>query len=100
LPKTSAKACFAQQVITKNNCEAIIIKGNKATAAPTYMVHYKKKMNEVIQFFFCNDDIERCVKGTKWRWVKSRPDVPNVWPVKIDTNLSRKEILDLEHADF
>jgi hypothetical protein len=30
--------------------------------------------------------------------VKSRLDVPNVWPVKIGTNLSRKEILDLEHA--
>jgi hypothetical protein len=50
--------------------------------------------------FFCNDDIERCVKGTKRRWVKSRPDVPNVWPVKIGTNLSRKEILDLERAGF
>jgi hypothetical protein len=32
--------------------------------------------------------------------VKSRPNVPNVWPVKIDTNLSRKEILDLEHTSF
>jgi hypothetical protein len=32
--------------------------------------------------------------------VKSRPDVPNVWPVKIGTNLSRKEILDLELAGF
>jgi hypothetical protein len=32
--------------------------------------------------------------------VKSRPVVPNVWPVKIGTNLSRKEILDLEQAGF
>jgi hypothetical protein len=32
--------------------------------------------------------------------VKSRSDVPNVWPVKIGTNLSRKEILDLEQAGF
>jgi hypothetical protein len=32
--------------------------------------------------------------------VKSRPDVPNIWPVKIGTNLSRKEILDLERAGF
>ena len=53
-----------------------------------------------MEFFFCNDDIERCVKGTKRRWVKSKPEVPNVWPVKIGTNLSRKEILDLEQAGF
>jgi hypothetical protein len=32
--------------------------------------------------------------------VKSRPVVPNVWLVKIGTNLSRKEILDLEQAGF
>jgi hypothetical protein len=103
LPKTSAKACFAQQAITKKNCKAKIVQGNTATAAPTYtgiMEHHQKKTDKVMEFFFCNDDIERCVKGTKRRWVKSRPVVPNVWPVKIGTNLSRKEILDLEQAGF
>jgi hypothetical protein len=43
---------------------------------------------------------EWCMKGTIRRWVKFRPDVPNVWHVKIDTNLSRKEILDLESTSF
>jgi hypothetical protein len=84
-------------------CKAKIVQGNTATAASTYtgaMVHYQKKTNEVMQFFFYNDDIERYVKDTKRRWLKSKPDVPNVWPVKIGTNLSRKEILDLEHAGF
>jgi hypothetical protein len=32
--------------------------------------------------------------------VKSKPDIPNVWPVKIGTNLSKKEILELEQAGF
>jgi hypothetical protein len=36
LPKTSAKACFAQQAITKKNCKAKIVQGNTATAASTY----------------------------------------------------------------
>jgi hypothetical protein len=102
-PKTLAKAYFAQQAITKKNCKAKIVQGNTATAAPTYtgiMEHHQKKMDKVMEFFFCNDDIEHCVKGTKQRWVKSRPDVPNVWPVKIGTNLSRKEILDLERVGF
>jgi hypothetical protein len=103
LPKTSTKACFAQQAITKKNCKAKIVQGNTAAAASTYtgiMKHHQKKTDKVMEFFFCNDDIEWCVKGTKRRWVKSKPDVPNVWPVKIGTNLSRKEILDLEHVGF
>ena len=68
LPKTSAKACFAQQAKTKKKCTAKIIQDNKSTAAPTYrgmMDNYKKNKQERMQFFFCNDDIEHCVKGTK-----------------------------------
>jgi hypothetical protein len=93
LPKTSATACFAQQAITKKKCEARIVQGNKPTAAPTYTIVMQtahKKRPEVMEFFFCNDDIERCVKGTKRKWVQSRPDIPSIWPVKIGTNLSKK----------
>jgi hypothetical protein len=46
LPKTSVKACFAQQVITKKKCKARIVQGNKPTAASTYtgvMLHVHKK---------------------------------------------------------
>jgi hypothetical protein len=103
LPKTSAKACFAQQAITKKKCEAKIVQGKKPTAAPTYtsvMQNSHKKRPEVMEFFFCNDDIERCVKGTKRKWGQSRPDIPSIWPVKIGTNLSKKEILDFESAGF
>jgi hypothetical protein len=68
LPKTSAKACFAQQAITKKKCKARTVQGNKPTATPTYtgvMLHAHKKNPEVMEFFFCNDDIERCIKGTR-----------------------------------
>jgi hypothetical protein len=103
LSKTSAKACFAQQTITKKKCEAKIVQAGKPTAAPTYtsvMQNAHKKRPEVMEFYFCNDDIERYVKGTKRKWVQSRPDIPNIWPVKIGTNLSKKEILDFESAGF
>jgi hypothetical protein len=103
LQKTSAKACFAQQANTKKKCIARIVQDGKSTAAPTYtglMDNYKKNRKESMQFFFCNDDIERCVKGTKRKWVVSRPAVPEVWPVKLGTNLSCKEILSLENAGF
>jgi hypothetical protein len=70
LSKASAKACFAQHAITKKNYKAKIVQGNTATAAPTYtgvMEHHQKKTDKVMEFFFCNDDIERCIKGTKRR---------------------------------
>jgi hypothetical protein len=47
-------------------------------AAPTYtnvMPHVHKKKEEVLQFFFCNSDIERCVKDTRQKWVQSRDDI-------------------------
>jgi hypothetical protein len=81
LPKTSAKACFAQQAITKKKWKARIVHGNKPTAASIYsgvMQHAHKKKPEVMEFFFCNDDIERCVKGTRRKWVQSRPDIPSI----------------------
>ena len=103
LPKTLAKVCFAQQTITKKKCKARIVEGNKPTTAPTYtgiIQHSHKKRLEVIEFFFYNDDIERCIKGTKEKKVQSRLDIPNIWPLKIGTNLSKKEFLDLESVGF
>jgi len=103
LPKTSAKACFALQAITKKKCTAQIIQNNMATTATMYigmMVNYKKNKIDRMQFFFCNDDIECCVKGTKRKWVLSIPPVPNIWPVKMDTKLTKEEILALEATGF
>ena len=102
LPKTSAKACFAQQATTMKKCVARIVQDNKSTAAPTYtgmMRNYKKTMVQM-QFFFCNNDIERCVKGTIRKWVQSKPPVPQIWPVQLGTNLTQQEVLALEHAGF
>jgi hypothetical protein len=53
-----------------------------------------------MQFFFCNNDIERCMKGLRRRWVKSKPAMPDIWPVKFGTNLTKKEILALKNASF
>ena len=64
------------------------------------MVNYKKNCNDVMQFFFYNDDIECCVKGTKRKWVISMPEIPTIWLVKRGTNLSKQEILALEAAGF
>jgi hypothetical protein len=85
------------------HCIAKIVQDNKGIAAPTYMgmmINFQKKTKELIQFFFCNDDIERCVKGSRRRWAKSRPDVPCIWPMKLGTNLTKKEIQALGSVGF
>ena len=48
------------------------------------------------KFWFCPDDIKHCVSGSKNKYVLDWPIVPNTWPVKIGTKLSREEILALE----
>ena len=51
------------------------------------------------EFWFCHDDIKRCVTGNK-KYVLDWPVVPNIWLVKIGTNLSRHEVLALEDVKF
>ena len=61
---------------------------------------------EYQQFTFCPDDIERCVKGYRRKWIEpfsnkiDRPPIPDVWPVKIGTKLTLTEIMALEDAGF
>ena len=73
-----------------------IAKGKKGTAAPTYRgrkQEYGTKREVIVDFWFCSDDIHRCVKGSKRKWVIDWPLVPDVWPVLSGTNLSREETL-------
>jgi hypothetical protein len=109
LSKTSAKLCWAMRAVTKKKCDAKIVRNSTNTPAPTYTgewlnVRLGREISE--QFFFCPDDIDRCVKGTRRKWVRHfsstepRPPIPDVWPVKLGTNLKLKEIQALEVAGF
>ena len=109
VPKTSAKACWAQMAVTKKKCTAHIVLHGKSTPDPTYSgAWHNVRLNreEQMQFFFCSDDIERCVKGSRHKWIipysdtQERPHVPTIWLVKIGTNLTHSEIIALENAGF
>ena len=109
IPKTSAKACWAQMAITKKKCTARIVLNGKSTPAPTYSRLWRNvRLNreEQMQFFFYAYDIERCVKDSRHKWVipystsLERPPIPTIWPIKIGTNLNRSEIITLENAGF
>ena len=100
--KSNAK-CHAQQQGSNITCKAKIAKGQKGTPAPTYCgrkIDYGTKREVVADFWFCPDDIERCVKGNKRKWVIEWPEVPEVWPILTGTNLTREETLFLQHAGF
>ena len=100
--KSNAR-CQAQQQRSNIKCTSKIAKGKKGTPAPTYRgrkEEYGSKREVLADFWFCPDDIARCVKGTKRRWVLDWPEVPEVWPVLSGTNLNREETLLLQHAGF
>ena len=109
VPYNSSKACWAMHAVTKKKCSAKIVSNSKSTPAPAYLGvwnYYKFTTPKSEKFFFCPDDIERCVKGSRRKWVdkfsadQERPPIPPVWPVKIGTNLTRSEIVKLENAGF
>ena len=100
--KSNAR-CQAQQQRSNMKCTSKIAKGKKGTLAPTYRgrkEEYRSKQEVLADFWFFPDDIARCVKGTKRRWVLDWPEVPEVWPVLFGTNLNREETLFLQHAGF
>ena len=84
-------------------CNAKVGIGKHGTPAPTYKglkKEFRSSNNVEYGFWFCPDDIKQCVSGSKKKYVSDWPIVPNMWPVKIGTNLSREEVLALEDAGF
>ena len=99
----SSCKCHVQQAATNVKCTARIAKGSKGTPAPTYRgrrTEYNGNREIVTDFWFCLDDIERCVNDSKRSWVLDWPQVPNVWPILSGTNLTRQETLLLQDAGF
>ena len=90
-------------VATKVKCTTRIAKGSKGILTPTYQdrkTQYGSNKESVTNFWFCSNDIERYVKGTKHSWVLDWPQVLDVWLVLSGTNLTRHETLLLQDARF
>ena len=52
--------------------------GSYKTGRASLLLPTRKNRTDPMDFFFCNDDIERCVKGTRRKWVLLMPSVPKV----------------------
>jgi hypothetical protein len=48
-------------------------------------IEYRTDKQVECEFWFCADDINRCVKGTKKNWVIDWPSILTTWPIKIGT---------------
>ena len=103
LPPNYTIRCWALQAITGIICNVKVGSSKHNTPTPTYK-GLKKELcstnNVEYEFWFCPDDIKRCISGTKMKYVLDWPTVSNTWPVKMGTNLSREEVLALEDARF
>ena len=103
LSANSAKKCWAMQTNTRTLCNAKIGAGKYGTPTPTYKTlkkEYRSTNNVEYEFWFCHDDIKRCVSENKNKYVLDWHVVPSIWPVKICTNLSRQEVLAFEDDGF
>ena len=109
IPYTSGKSCWANHAGTKKKCTIRIVTNNKNVPALTYTRmwhHYKLQSMKRTDFVFCPDDIVRCVKGPRRKWImpfsagQDKPPILPIWPVKIGTNLTRSEIFAFENAGF
>ena len=72
LPPNSAKRCWALQAITWTICNAKVGSSKHDTPAPTYKglkKEFRSTNNVKYEFWFCPDDIKRCVNGTKEKYV-------------------------------
>ena len=95
--------------MTKKKCIACIVLQEKSTPALSYSGLWRNvRLNheEHMQFFFCANDIVRCVKGSRRKWIipysdtLERPPIPTIWLVKIGTNLTHSKIEALENVGF
>lgn len=51
-------------------------------------------------FWFCSDEMNQCMKGSKKKWMLDWPNIPSTWLVNVGTNLSREEVFALEDITF
>ena len=106
---TSGKSCWANHANTKKKCTASIVTNNKSVPAPTYTGmwhHYKLQSMKRTDFVFCPDDIERCVKGPRQKWVmpfsggKERPPISQYGPSRLEPTSPVRRSSSLKTQDF
>ena len=102
LPYPLKKKCHASHANTKHTCKAKVGKCKHGIPMPIYRGLKKKVCSSnhmPWDFWICTNDINLCVKGRK-KWVLDWPNLHTIWPVKVGTNLTQKEVFVLASNSF
>ena len=87
IPHNSGKSCWANHASTKNKSTTRIVTNNNIVPALTYTGmkhHYRLQSMKRMNFVFCLDDIERCIKGPRKKWImpfSSGEKKPSIFPI-------------------
>jgi hypothetical protein len=98
--------CSTFQANMKVKCIAQICRSKKGMLAPAYIGNNERlsySPNPQIakhKFWFCANDLVRCVMGTKRGHILTRPLVPTMWPMMSRMCLIQEEVHSLEDARF
>jgi hypothetical protein len=60
----------------------------------------KGPSTELHKFWSCNDNLNRCVGGTKKKHALDRLALLSLWLVQVGTNFIQIEVVALEHVNF
>jgi hypothetical protein len=104
-PPLANTHCFAIQRDSMKHCDIIIIarKIVRSTFSPCYDgLWFDLKGSAPIchKFWFCANDLTRCVGGIGRKYCIDRPLVPSMWLVQIRIDLIQFEVTTLEEAWF
>ncbi len=104
-PPKSNNHCSTLQKDIKHYYKCIIIskqidRGIPALCYVGYWYTTKRVSIELHKFWFCHDDLMRCVGGTNMKWTFDRLALPSLWHVQLGINLTQIEVVALEEFGF
>ncbi len=70
---------------------------------PCYLgswVQYQSGSLKYHKHWFFPNDLSCCIGGTMQKYVVAKPQVPTVWPIQEDINLTQKEVTTLKKIGF
>ena len=108
LPNGTLQNCHPTQPRNIEHCmplQGLCVMPKSRLANMTHLLQHTKGSRRnftlpTMWSWFCLDDIKRCVNGSMNNYLLDWPIVPNTWPVKIGTNLSKEDVLTFEGAGF
>ncbi len=102
-PPKSSSCCLTLQKDAKHYYKIISKQTYCDIRAPCYVGYYFTSNGvsiELHKFWFCHDDLLRCVGGTSRKYALDRQVLPSLSHVQAKTNFDQIKVVALEEASF